>query len=234
MRMHAMMISGEKLVLLAIMVLATAARSDDEWPLVINADPAWQIQYKGDGIHFFSLTRPAGENVYFTFSKWPAPGGREQVSLLLKGIADRFAESQSTRLIPFAAPDSYELETIDGDDFSGEAATAMVSGTDSTADRGRRGRGQKGFCRGSDGPGVTLLTCLDASGPWPAIRVPNCRLPEPDHLIHISHLHLEGGVSAADQRGGIRSRPVSPQSLAGDFADISRAAAPIRPPMPTR
>jgi hypothetical protein len=122
MRMHAMMISGEKLVLLAMLVLATAARSDDEWPLVINADPAWQIQYQGDGIHFFSLTRPAGENVFFTFSKWPAPGGREQVSLLLKGVADGFAESQSTRLIPFAAPDSYELETIDGDDFSGEAA----------------------------------------------------------------------------------------------------------------
>ena len=107
---------------LACLVLAPESHADEKWPLVINADSAWQIEYRGNGIHFFNLTRPEGENVFFTFSKWPAPGGREQIPVFLRQIANSLAQEGETKLIPFVADEGYSLEKIIGDSFSGEAA----------------------------------------------------------------------------------------------------------------
>lgn len=59
---------------------------------------------------------------FFTFSRWPAPGGREQIPLFVSRIAEGFAQERETKLFPFVVKEGYRLEKITGNNFSGEAA----------------------------------------------------------------------------------------------------------------
>ena len=87
-----------------------------------SAGPEWDVQSQGDGIDFFSFTRPKGENILFTLYKWPTKGGPEQVPVYLRQIADRFSESVTLFTLPGMSETSYEIDTLSGDAFSGEAA----------------------------------------------------------------------------------------------------------------
>ena len=107
---------------LFLWAVASVSYAEEKWPLVINADPTWQIDYQGDGIHFFNLTRPEGENVAFTLHAWSGPGGKEQIPLFIKRVADSIAQDSLTNLIPFVAKEDYEIEKIAGTEFSGQAA----------------------------------------------------------------------------------------------------------------
>ena len=102
--------------------LSPLAASEKSWPLMFNAGPGWEIQYKGDGIDFFSFTRPKGENLVFTFHRWPAQGGPEQVAVYLRKIADSFSESTTWFTLPGMAKQKYEIDPVSGAEFSGEAA----------------------------------------------------------------------------------------------------------------
>ncbi len=106
------------LILLLLSSLAAAA----SWPLKFNAGPEWEIQYKGDGIDFFSFTRPKGENLIFTLNRWPAQGGSEQVPVYLRKIADGFSENISWFSLPGMSKEKYVIDPISGDVFSGEGA----------------------------------------------------------------------------------------------------------------
>ena len=94
----------------------------EERPLIVNADPQWHIDYKDQGIHFFTMTRPRGEEVLLMFSKWPAPGGEDQIPVFVKQMADGFMDKMNDNIIPLVSKDAYELETISGAEFSGQAA----------------------------------------------------------------------------------------------------------------
>jgi len=113
-----------------LLFLSPLAASEKSWPLKFNAGPGWEIQYKGDGIDFFSFTRPKGENLVFTFHRWPAQGGPEQVTVYLRKIADSFSESTTWFTLPGLAKQKYEIDPVSGEEFSGEAA--VFEGFDKT------------------------------------------------------------------------------------------------------
>jgi hypothetical protein len=56
----------KSLALLVLLFLSPLAAAEESWPLKFSAGPEWDIQSQGDGIDFFSFTRPKGENILFT------------------------------------------------------------------------------------------------------------------------------------------------------------------------
>lgn len=94
----------------------------EEWPLKIDAEPEWKVEYTGDGIQFFTLTRPEGEQVLLMFSKWPAPGGKDQIPAFIKQMADSFLLKVKRNEVHLVSKDGYQVEKIAGDEFSGQAA----------------------------------------------------------------------------------------------------------------
>ena len=118
------------LTLLLLLFLSHLAAAEESWPLKFNAGPEWEIQYKGEGIDFFSFTRPKGENLIFTLNRWPAQGGPEQVPVYLRKIADGFSESTTWFTLPGMARKKYEIDPVSGEVFSGEAA--VFEGFDKT------------------------------------------------------------------------------------------------------
>ena len=112
----------KSLALLVLLFLSPLAAAEESWPLKFSAGPEWDIQSRGDGIDFFSFTRPKGENILFTLYKWPTKGGPEQIPVYVKRIADSFSESMTWFTFPGMAEEKYEIESISGEAFSGEAA----------------------------------------------------------------------------------------------------------------
>jgi len=110
------------LIVLSITILISQLVAADQWPLVVTAEPEWSIEYTDDGVHFFTLTRPEGENVLLMFSKWPASGGKEQIPGLIKRMADGFLDKEKNKVMSFIFKNEYEVEKLEGDEFSGEAA----------------------------------------------------------------------------------------------------------------
>ena len=110
------------LTLLVLLLLSPLAAAGESWPLKFDAGPGWEIQYKGEGIDFFSFTRPKGENLIFTLNRWPAQGGPDQVPVYLRKIADSYSESTTWFTLPGMTKKKYEIDSVSGDVFSGEAA----------------------------------------------------------------------------------------------------------------
>ena len=101
----------KSLALLVLLFLSPLAAAEESWPLKFSAGPEWDIQSQGDGIDFFSFTRPKGENILFTLYKWPTKGGPEQIPVYVKRIADSFSESMTW----FTFPGMAEEKEIDQD-----------------------------------------------------------------------------------------------------------------------
>ncbi len=109
------------LVPVVILLSGQTLMAEDQ-PLVIDAPPQWQVDYTNDKVHFYNLSRPDGENVYFIFSKWPTGGGRDQVAALVKNIADGYSVKASKGLLSLITDSEYTMEEISGAEFSGQAA----------------------------------------------------------------------------------------------------------------
>ena len=110
------------LSVLVLLFLSPLTIASESLPLKFDAGPEWDVQYQGEGIDFFSFTRPKGENLIFTFYKWPTKGGPEQIPVYVKKIADDFSENTTWFTLPGMDEQKYEIESISGDAFSGEAA----------------------------------------------------------------------------------------------------------------
>jgi hypothetical protein len=99
----------------------------EEWPLRIDAEPEWKVECTGDGIQFFMLTRSEGEQAPLMFSRWPAPGGKDQIPALIKQMADSFLLKVKRNEVPLVSKDGYQVEKIAGDEFSGQAAIFKIN-----------------------------------------------------------------------------------------------------------
>jgi hypothetical protein len=111
-----------KLFTVMLLLLTPLSATAESWPLQFDAGPEWNIEYQGEGTDFFSFTRPKGENLLFILHKWPTKGGPEQVPVYVKKIADNFSENTSWFTLPGMAKEKYEMDSIPGEAFSGEAA----------------------------------------------------------------------------------------------------------------
>lgn len=101
---------------------APAGGGENEQPLEVEAGPEWSIEYQGDGVSFYSLSREDQDDLHFMFSRWPAPGGRDQIPELVEKIAEGLlAEAKDNDEIQLAKHD-YKIEILNKGDFPGRAA----------------------------------------------------------------------------------------------------------------
>lgn len=111
-----------RLILSVLALSCMALFANEAMPLKIDAGEKWKVDYKGDGIQFFTITRPGGEHVLLMFSRWPVPGGKEQITPMIKQMADAFlAEAAKQEELKTIRKD-YKVEKIEGVQYSGEAA----------------------------------------------------------------------------------------------------------------
>ena len=110
---------------LAILILALNSLpllAEEKLPLKVDAGAAWKVEYKGDSIQIFTLTRPTGENVVLMFSRWPAPGGKEQIPATIKKMAEAFLAEVAKNEELKDVKEEYKIEKLEGIEYSGEAA----------------------------------------------------------------------------------------------------------------
>ena len=113
---------SKALTFCSALVLISALPADQKMPLDFTAEDGWEVEYKNEGAPFFVFSQPKNEEVIFFFSRWPAPGGPDQIQRQLGKIADGLLESaKQDEEIRFANP-RYSIEDIDGQEFSGKAA----------------------------------------------------------------------------------------------------------------
>jgi len=108
--------------------LITSSALASEGPLKVAVDERWSLDYKGDGVQFYSLTRTKNESALLMFSKWPAPGNRDQIPVYLNQMAEGFLKEAKRNEEFSLDSDSYEKEKIEGIEFSGEAVVFTVQG----------------------------------------------------------------------------------------------------------
>ncbi|MEO1035386.1 MAG: hypothetical protein AAFX44_07495 [Pseudomonadota bacterium] len=116
------MASLKRFGLATFLLLAMSSVFAQEQPLIVDAEPAWDIEYFGDKVPFYSLTRQDNGDSQLMFHRWPVRGSKEQIPTLLGDIAQRFAEEMGSGWTKLVIKDGYALESIAGNEFSGEAA----------------------------------------------------------------------------------------------------------------
>ena len=100
--------------------------AEENLPLKIDASAEWKVEYKGDGVQFFTLTQVKGENQLLMISRWPAPGGKEQIPATIKIMADGFLAEVAKQKELKGVKKNYKIEKIEGVEYSGEAAVFEI------------------------------------------------------------------------------------------------------------
>ena len=100
--------------------------AEENLPLEIDASAEWKVEYKGDGVQFFTLTQVKGENQLLMISRWPAPGGKEQIPATIKMMADGFLAEVAKQKELKGVKKNYKIEKIEGVEYSGEAAVFEI------------------------------------------------------------------------------------------------------------
>lgn len=100
--------------------------AEENLPLKIDASAEWKVEYKGDGVQFFTLTQVKGENQLLMISRWPAPGGKEQIPATIKMMADGFLAEVAKQKELKGVKKNYKIEKIEGVEYSGEAAVFEI------------------------------------------------------------------------------------------------------------
>ena len=77
-------------IILGPLFFALAALAS-EGPLVVSVNEKWAVDYK-KGSDFYSLTRTKSETALLMFSRWPAPGNRDQIPVYLDQTTEAFLE----------------------------------------------------------------------------------------------------------------------------------------------
>ncbi len=113
---------------LLIFLLVCLKGSASEGPLVVSVDEKWSVDYKGDGTEFYSVTRTKNEQALLMFSRWPAPGNRDQIPVYLNQMAEGFLKEAAKSEDFSLETDSFKKEKIKGSDFSGEAVVFAIQG----------------------------------------------------------------------------------------------------------
>jgi len=96
-------------------------------PLKINNAEGWKIEYKGDGLQFYSLSHKDSGFALLMFSRWAAPADKEQIPILIKQISEAFLREAEKKKLTLLKKES-RSEKIEGEQFSGEAAVFALKG----------------------------------------------------------------------------------------------------------
>ena len=118
-----------KILILSTLLSAFASIevvAEENLPLKIGASAEWKVEYKGDGVQFFTLTQVKGENQLLMISRWPAPGGKEQIPATIKIMADGFLAEVAKQKELKGVKKNYKIEKIEGVEYSGEAAVFEI------------------------------------------------------------------------------------------------------------
>ena len=118
-----------RILILSILLSAFASIevvAEENLPLKIGASAEWKVEYKGDGVQFFTLTQVKGENQLLMISRWPAPGGKEQIPATIKMMADGFLAEVAKQKELKGVKKNYKIEKIEGVEYSGEAAVFEI------------------------------------------------------------------------------------------------------------
>ena len=118
-----------KILILSTLLSAFASIevvAEENLPLKIGASAEWKVEYKGDGVQFFTLTQVKGENQLLMISRWPAPGGKEQIPATIKIMADGFLAEGGKQKELKGVKKNYKIEKIEGVEYSGEAAVFEI------------------------------------------------------------------------------------------------------------
>ena len=118
-----------KILILSTLLSAFASIevvAEENLPLKIGASAEWKVEYKGDGVQFFTLTQVKGENQLLMISRWPAPGGKEQIPATIKMMADGFLAEVAKQKELKGVKKNYKIEKIEGVEYSGEAAVFEI------------------------------------------------------------------------------------------------------------
>ncbi len=112
-----------------ILGIATIGQAEEtKLPLIVDAPPQWSIDFKGDkGIQFFTVKRTEGEPALLMFSRWPAPGNKDQIPKYVESLAKGFLDQAKTNPKIKLESKEYKIEKIEGVEFSGEYTSFTVS-----------------------------------------------------------------------------------------------------------
>lgn len=115
------------LLFFSLTVFAAAQTPEAKQPLVVQTPANWEVTYKGDnGVQFYSVIRKEVEPALLMFSRWPAPGNKDQIPSLIDTLANGFInEMKKHEEIKLESLD-YKKEKIEGDSYSGEFALFTV------------------------------------------------------------------------------------------------------------
>lgn len=96
-------------------------------PLMVQAPPQWQVKYQGDnGIQFYSVNIKGG-GALLMFSRWPVPGGKDQIPALVDTLAKGFITTAKTNPDLKLQSYDYKTEPLVGDSFSGQFVTFTIN-----------------------------------------------------------------------------------------------------------
>jgi len=88
----------------------------------------WQLEYKGDGIQFYSLTRKDGDSALLMFSRWVTSGNVNQIPQYIESLASGFIEEASKQKEFKLDSEEYEIQDIAGEHYSGKFVQFSVQG----------------------------------------------------------------------------------------------------------
>lgn len=117
------------LIIAALIFFATTIGKAEEakLPLIVDVPPQWTVEFKGDkGIQFFTVTRTEAEPALLMFSRWPAPGNKDQIPNLVDSLGKRFLEHAKANPKIKLESEDYITGEIKGTVFSGKYASFTI------------------------------------------------------------------------------------------------------------
>ena len=102
-----------------------AAETEKTPPLEIKASLEWKIEFANNqGVDFFTLklSQKDGSDGQMTISRWPVPGGVEQIASSIKLMADSFIETAKGNPNLKLKENKVKIEKLKGAEVEGEAA----------------------------------------------------------------------------------------------------------------
>jgi hypothetical protein len=117
------------IIAVLILMATTIAQAEEvKVPLIVDAPSQWSVDFKGDkGIQFFTVKRIEAEPALLMFSRWPAPGNKDQIPKLVETIAKGFLDQAKMNPVIQLESEEYKNEKIEGVEFSGEYVSFAVS-----------------------------------------------------------------------------------------------------------
>ncbi len=117
------------LAVLSFLLRLPALADSTPGPLQVNPPDGWNVKFPADnGAPVYALTKAPGDNVLLVFSKWTAPGTKEEIPNFLDSMARKFAAGARSNSRIKLASDDYTKGDFIGDPFTGKFVLFTLDG----------------------------------------------------------------------------------------------------------